>query len=49
MLPDLYGKNRAVWDYSSEEYSTIFWADTPEEALDLARSLATKDAAEDER
>ncbi len=46
MLPDLYGKNRAVWDYSSENYSTIYWADDPEEALDLARELAAKDAAE---
>ncbi len=47
MLPDLYGKNRAVWDYSSEAYSTIYWADNPEEALDMARELAARDAAED--
>lgn len=44
MLPDLYGKNRAVWDYSSERLSTIHWADTPEEALELARTLAKADA-----
>jgi len=44
MLPDLFGKNRAVWDYSSEAYSTIYWADGPEEALDLALELASKDA-----
>ncbi len=47
MLPDLYGKNRAVWDYSSEAFSTIYWADGPEEALELAKDLAAKDAAED--
>ncbi len=45
MLPDLYGKNRAVWDYSSEAYSTIYWADDPEQALALARDLAAQDAA----
>lgn len=44
MLPDLFGKNRAVWDYSSEFYSTIYWADGPEEALELALELASKDA-----
>ncbi len=44
MLPDLYGKNRAVWDYSSAAYSTIHWADGPEEALALARHLAAEDA-----
>lgn len=47
MLPDLYGKNRAVWDYSSHALSTIHWADTPEEALDLARVLAKADAEMD--
>lgn len=40
VLPDRYGKNRAVYDYSSRDYSTVHWADTPEEALDLARALA---------
>lgn len=47
MLPDRYGKNRAVWDYSSKDISTIHWADGPEEALDLARTLAAKDAVKD--
>jgi len=47
MLPDLYGKNRAVWDYSSEQLSTVHWADTPEQALELARMLAKADAEMD--
>lgn len=40
LLPDRYGKNRAVYDYSSHIYSTVHWADTPEQALELARALA---------
>jgi exopolysaccharide biosynthesis predicted pyruvyltransferase EpsI len=28
-----FGKNRAVWEYSSRSYSTIHWADTPGDAL----------------
>jgi exopolysaccharide biosynthesis predicted pyruvyltransferase EpsI len=40
LLPDRFGKNRAVWEYSSRSYSTIHWADTPEEALAHARELA---------
>lgn len=40
LLPDSFGKNRAVYDYSSRYYSTVHWADTPEQALDLARDLA---------
>ena len=40
LLPDRYGKNRAVYDYSSCDYGTVHWADTPEQALDLARALA---------
>lgn len=42
VLPDRYGKNRAVYDYSSRNYGTVHWADTPEAALDLARALATE-------
>ncbi|MFO0204521.1 MAG: hypothetical protein ACK528_15490, partial [Alphaproteobacteria bacterium] len=40
LLPDRYGKNRAVYDYSSRSYSTVHWADTPEQALELARAVA---------
>jgi len=40
LLPDRYGKNRAVYEYSSRNYSSIHWADTPRQALGLARELA---------
>ena len=43
LLPDRFGKNRAVFDYTSHAYSTVHWADTPAEALERARALA-KDA-----
>jgi exopolysaccharide biosynthesis predicted pyruvyltransferase EpsI len=43
LLPDRFGKNRAVYDYTSSAYSTVHWADTPAEALTRARALA-KDA-----
>jgi exopolysaccharide biosynthesis predicted pyruvyltransferase EpsI len=42
LLPDRYGKNRAVYDYSSHGYSTVHWADTPEQAMQMARSLAAQ-------
>jgi exopolysaccharide biosynthesis predicted pyruvyltransferase EpsI len=40
LLPDQFGKNRAVWEYSTRGYSTIHWADEPAQALDIARALA---------
>lgn len=40
LLPDKFGKNRAVWDYSSHGYSSVYWADTPAEALSKAQALA---------
>ena len=40
LLPDRFGKNRAVYDYTSQKYSTVHWADTHAEALELARTLA---------
>lgn len=40
VLPDRFGKNRAVFEYTSRHYSTVHWADTADEALDLARALA---------
>lgn len=41
LLPDLFGKNRSVWEYSSRDYSTVHWADTAEQALEIARDLAS--------
>jgi exopolysaccharide biosynthesis predicted pyruvyltransferase EpsI len=43
LLPDKFGKNRAVWEYSSRNYSAIHWADTPGDALSIARELAARD------
>jgi exopolysaccharide biosynthesis predicted pyruvyltransferase EpsI len=40
LLPDRFGKNRAVYDYSSRNFSTVHWAETPAEALTRARELA---------
>ncbi|MFN4025140.1 MAG: hypothetical protein ACK4MQ_09915 [Hyphomonas sp.] len=40
LLPDRFGKNRAVWEYSSRAYSTVHWADTAEQALEIASALA---------
>ena len=41
LLPDRFGKNRAVYDYTSCRYSTVHWANTPQEALQQARALAS--------
>jgi pyruvyl transferase EpsO len=43
LLPDRYGKNRAVYEYSTRNYSSVHWADTPRQALELARELAAVD------
>ncbi len=40
LLPDRFGKNRAVYEYTSRNYSTVHWADTHDEALEMARGLA---------
>ncbi len=40
LLPDRFGKNRAVYEYTSRNYSTVHWADTHEEAYELAHALA---------
>ena len=40
LLPDRYGKNRSVYEYSTRHYSSVHWADTPRQALELARELA---------
>jgi exopolysaccharide biosynthesis predicted pyruvyltransferase EpsI len=44
LLPDRFGKNRAVWDYSSSRYSNVFWADGPGQALEIAQSIASEGA-----
>lgn len=40
LMPDRYGKNRAVYDYSTARFSNVHWADSSEAALALARALA---------
>jgi pyruvyl transferase EpsO len=40
LLPDRFGKNRAVYEHTSHAYSSVHWADTPAEALERARTLA---------
>lgn len=40
LLPDRFGKNRAVYEYTSRNYSTVHWADTHWEALEIARTVA---------
>lgn len=40
LLPDKFGKNRAVFDHYTRDFSTVHWADTPAQALELARTLA---------
>jgi exopolysaccharide biosynthesis predicted pyruvyltransferase EpsI len=40
LLPDRFGKNRAVYESTSHAYSSVHWADTTQEALERARALA---------
>jgi exopolysaccharide biosynthesis predicted pyruvyltransferase EpsI len=40
LLPDKFGKNRAVYDNYTKACSTVHWADAPAEALALAQNLA---------
>ena len=42
LLPDKYGKNRAVYEHYTREQSTVHWADTPAQGLELARSLVAR-------
>jgi pyruvyl transferase EpsO len=39
LLPDRFGKNRAVDEYTTSKFSSVHWADTPRQALELARAL----------
>ncbi len=42
LLPDRFGKNRAVYDHSTKEFSHVRWADDPATAFDIARELAAE-------
>jgi pyruvyl transferase EpsO len=42
LLPDRYGKNRAVYEFSTSKLSTVHWADTADDAIELATTLAGK-------
>jgi len=42
LLPDRFGKNRAVYDFGTHRLNTVHWADTPAQALDIARTLAAQ-------
>lgn len=39
LLPDQFGKNRAVYDFTSHRFPNVHWADDAGEALALARRL----------
>tara|TARA_R110001606_G_scaffold393157_1_gene562810 strand:- start:109 stop:1164 length:1056 start_codon:yes stop_codon:yes gene_type:complete len=49
LLPDRFGKNRSVWEYSSNSYNTLHWADDPEQALEIAYALAYPQVTERRR
>lgn len=40
LLPDKFGKNRAVYDHFTSNHPLVKWASSPAEALRLARQLA---------
>ena len=39
LLPDRYGKNRAVFEYSSQQFQSVEWAESMEEAQALVRQM----------
>jgi pyruvyl transferase EpsO len=41
VLPDAFGKNRALYDSWTHGIESVHWADSPAQALKLARGLAT--------
>jgi exopolysaccharide biosynthesis predicted pyruvyltransferase EpsI len=45
LLPDKFGKNRAVYDHYTNSFPTVFWADSPARGLELAEELAQKPTA----
>lgn len=42
LLPDKYGKNRAVYDYYTNKFKSVHFARNPAEALAIARTLAAQ-------
>jgi pyruvyl transferase EpsO len=40
LLPDKFGKNRAVYDHFSNAFDSVHWADSSGEGVELARELA---------
>jgi len=40
VLPDKFGKNRAVYDHYTKAFKTVYWAKSSDEALELARERA---------
>jgi pyruvyl transferase EpsO len=42
LLPERFGKNRAIFDAGTGRLSRVHWAETPAEALELARALADR-------
>lgn len=40
LLPDRFGKNRAVFEAGTSRLSSVHWADDPAQALETARALA---------
>jgi pyruvyl transferase EpsO len=39
LLPDAFGKNRAIFDSYTHRFSNVFWAETPSEALATVKRL----------
>jgi pyruvyl transferase EpsO len=40
VLPDKFGKNRAVYENYTKRFPTVFWADSPEQGLAIAKERA---------
>ena len=41
LLPDAYGKNRAIYETWTHRFANVFWADTPNDAVALLGRLAS--------
>lgn len=41
LLPDKFGKNQAVFEYSTHVFPTVHWADNSRQATDIAFALTT--------
>ncbi|MDW3214158.1 MAG: polysaccharide pyruvyl transferase family protein [Ilumatobacteraceae bacterium] len=44
LLPDKFGKNRAVFDYSTQRFPNVHWADDADTAREIADTLMGTDA-----